>query len=109
MKIALLGYGKMGKVIEGIALQRGHSIIALKVTSKHNNYSLSDVDVAIDFSTPNSAIDNITKCFSNQVPVISGTTGWLDSYDKIVIYAMKKMAHFYMLPILVWVLIYFLN
>lgn len=83
MNIALLGYGKMGKVIEGIALKRGHSIV-LKVTSKDNDYSLSGVDVAIDFSTPDSAIDNITKCLTNSVPVISGTTGWLDNYDKIV-------------------------
>ncbi len=83
MNIALLGYGKMGHVIEGIALKRGHSIV-LKVTSKDKDYSLSNVDVAIDFSTPNSAIDNITKCLTNSTPVISGTTGWLDNYDKIV-------------------------
>jgi 4-hydroxy-tetrahydrodipicolinate reductase len=83
MNIALLGYGKMGRVIESIALQRGHTIV-LKVTSKDNNYSLSDTDVAIDFSTPGSAIDNITKCLTNAIPVISGTTGWLDNYDNIV-------------------------
>jgi 4-hydroxy-tetrahydrodipicolinate reductase len=83
MNIALLGYGKMGKVIEDIALQRGHSIV-LKVTSRDKDYSISGVDVAIDFSTPNSAINNITKCLTNSVPVISGTTGWLDNYDKIV-------------------------
>jgi len=83
MNIALLGYGKMGKVIEGIATQRGHSIV-LKVTSEDKDYSLSGVDVAIDFSTPNSAIENITKCLTHSIPVISGTTGWLDNYDKIV-------------------------
>ncbi len=83
MNIALLGYGKMGKVIEGIALQRGHNVV-LKVTSKDKDYSLSGIDAAIDFSTPDSAIDNITNCFANKIPVISGTTGWLDSYDEIV-------------------------
>jgi 4-hydroxy-tetrahydrodipicolinate reductase len=83
MNIALLGYGKMGKVIEAIASQRGHTIVQ-KVSSKDKDYSLSSVDVAIDFSTPNSAIDNITKCLTHSIPVISGTTGWLDNYDKIV-------------------------
>lgn len=83
MKIALLGYGKMGKVIEGIAIQRGHSIV-LKVTSQDKNYNLADVDVAIDFSTPESAVDNITNCLMNNVPVISGTTGWLANYNKMV-------------------------
>lgn len=83
MNIALLGYGKMGKVIESIALQRGHSIV-LKVTSKDKDYSLSGVDVAIDFSVPDSAIDNITTCLKHSVPAVSGTTGWLDNYDKIV-------------------------
>ena len=83
MNIALLGYGKMGKVIESIALQRGHKVM-LKVTSKDENYSLSGVDVAIDFSTPTSAIDNITNCLTHSIPVISGTTGWLANYDTIV-------------------------
>ncbi|MEO6346469.1 MAG: 4-hydroxy-tetrahydrodipicolinate reductase [Aquaticitalea sp.] len=83
MNIALLGYGKMGKVIEGIALERGHQIV-LKTTSKDINYSLSSVDVAIDFSIPTSAIDNISNCLNNDIPVISGTTGWLDHYDDMV-------------------------
>lgn len=83
MKIALLGYGKMGKTIEGIALQRGHQI-ALKADSKGNDYSLDKVDVAIDFSTPDAAVDNIEKCLNHNVPVISGTTGWLDSYEDMV-------------------------
>lgn len=83
MKIALLGYGKMGKTIEGTALQRGHQIV-LKLNSKDIEYSLDDVDVAIDFSIPVSAVDNIEKCINHDVPVISGTTGWLDSYEDIV-------------------------
>lgn len=83
MKIALLGYGKMGKTIEGIALQRGHQIV-LKVDSKDNDYSLDQVDVAIDFSKPDSAVENIEKCLNHNVAVISGTTGWLDSYEDVV-------------------------
>lgn len=83
MNIALLGYGKMGKAIEGIALERSHTII-LKTTSKDKNYSLSDVDVAIDFSVPNSAVENISNCLNNHIPVISGTTGWLDHYDEMI-------------------------
>ena len=83
MRIALLGYGKMGKVIEAIALQRGHTI-ALKVSSDTKDYRLTDVDVAIDFSTPESAVQNITQCFNQKVPVICGTTGWLKDYDAIV-------------------------
>lgn len=83
MNIALFGYGKMGHVIENIAIQRGHTIV-LKVDNKDQIYSLSNVDVAIDFSTPDSAIDNITRSLNNSVPVISGTTGWLDRYEEMV-------------------------
>ena len=82
MKIGLLGYGKMGKTIEQIALQRGHSI-TLKVNSD-SEYSLDDVDVAIDFSIPKSAFNNISKCIHSNTPVISGTTGWLEQYNDAV-------------------------
>lgn len=87
MKIALLGYGKMGKEIEKIALERGHEI-NLKIDI-HNlsdcipaNLSLSDV--AIDFSIPDSAYDNIMKCFEANVPVVCGTTGWLSHFDEVI-------------------------
>jgi len=83
MKIALLGYGKMGKAIEEVAIQRNHQIV-LKVSSKTKNYTLDNVDVAIDFSLPNVAFKNIKKCVESGVPVISGTTGWLDKYDDII-------------------------
>ncbi|WP_040279078.1 4-hydroxy-tetrahydrodipicolinate reductase [Psychroserpens damuponensis] len=83
MKIALLGYGKMGKAIETIALDRGHEII-LKVSSASESFTLQNCDVAIDFSLPTSAVANISKCLEAGVPVISGTTGWLDDYDKMV-------------------------
>lgn len=83
MKIALLGYGKMGKVIEKILLQRGHEIV-LRKTSSTTFDSLLSADVAIDFSVPSVAVANITECFANDIPVISGTTGWLDSYQEMV-------------------------
>lgn len=83
MKIALLGYGKMGKVIEKIALERGHSIV-LKKSSTDSFEGLKNADVAIDFSVPNVAIAHISECLNNNIPVISGTTGWLDDYEKMV-------------------------
>ena len=72
----------MGKEIEKLALQRGHEIV-LKIAEKQE-YDITLADVAIDFSIPDSAFDNITNCFQNNVPVISGTTGWLDRYDEAV-------------------------
>jgi len=83
MNIALLGYGKMGKAIEELAIKRGHTI-ALKVSSSSENYALEDVDVAIDFSLPSAAVSNISKCLNTKTPVISGTTGWLDHFDDMV-------------------------
>ncbi len=85
MKIALLGYGKMGKTIEKIALQRGHKIV-LKTNHKASNTALSKADVAIDFSIPSEAFNNIKACIDNQIPVVSGTTGWLDQYNEMVSY-----------------------
>ncbi|CAM3658544.1 4-hydroxy-tetrahydrodipicolinate reductase [Flavobacterium gelidilacus] len=82
MKIALLGYGKMGKVIEKIALERGHSIV-LKKSSTDSFEGLKNADVAIDFSVPDSAVTHISECLNNNIPVISGTTGWLDNYEKM--------------------------
>jgi 4-hydroxy-tetrahydrodipicolinate reductase len=82
MKIALFGYGKMGKEIEKIALQRGHEIV-LKI-NEGEQYDISIADIAIDFSVPNAALSNIVSCFKNNVPVISGTTGWLDDFDKAI-------------------------
>ncbi len=76
MKIALLGYGRMGKEIEKIALQRGHEIVIK--SNSNSTYTITDADVAIDFSLPTSAVHNISTCIKNQVPVISGTTGWLE-------------------------------
>ena len=83
MNIALLGYGKMGKVIERIALERGHHIV-FKSGRNTSDIDLSNADVAIDFSIPSAAVNNITTCFNTNTPVISGTTGWLADYDKMV-------------------------
>ena len=83
MKIALLGYGKMGQVIERIALERGHEIVLKK--DEFNTYEgLSTADVAIDFSVPSAAVSNISSCFNANVPVVSGTTGWLEHYDEMI-------------------------
>jgi len=86
MKIALLGYGKMGKAIEEIAVSRGHQIV-LRVTSKNagkiTNNDLSPVDVAIDFSRPDTVLENIYSCFDASVPVVVGTTGWYDQFEEV--------------------------
>lgn len=82
MKIALFGYGKMGKEIERIALERGHEIV-LKVIG-NEEYDISEADIGIDFSVPNAALKNIVSCFKNNIPAISGTTGWLDDFEKAI-------------------------
>jgi 4-hydroxy-tetrahydrodipicolinate reductase len=93
MKIALLGYGKMGKVIERIAIERGHEIVLKK--DENNTYDgLSNADVAIDFSVPTAAVENISNCFQVNVPVISGTTGWLEHYDHILALCHEKKGGF---------------
>lgn len=93
MKIALLGYGKMGQTIERIALERGHEIVLKK--DEFNTYEgLSNADVAIDFSIPAVAVANISNCFRTNVPVISGTTGWLEHYDEMAALCKKKNGAF---------------
>lgn len=82
MKIALLGYGKMGQIIERIAQERGHEIV-LRKRSTDNYDGLELADVAIDFSVPTAAITNIKEALKHNVPVICGTTGWLDNYSEI--------------------------
>ena len=93
MKIALLGYGKMGQVIERIALERGHEIVLKK--DEFNTYDgLSTADVAIDFSVPTAAVANISSCFHANVPVVSGTTGWLEHYDEMEALCNEKQGGF---------------
>ncbi|WP_456315001.1 4-hydroxy-tetrahydrodipicolinate reductase [Pseudomonas shirazensis] len=93
MKIALLGYGKMGKVIERIATERGHEIVLKK--DEFNTYDgLSTADVAIDFSVPTAAVANISNAFNANVPVVSGTTGWLEHFDQMVALCNEKQTAF---------------
>jgi 4-hydroxy-tetrahydrodipicolinate reductase len=92
MKIGIIGYGKMGKAVEKIAVQRGHSI-AFK-TNDFNLNLINDVDVTIEFSTPESAFTNIKKCLDSNVPVVTGTTGWLDDLEDIKNLCDKKNGSF---------------
>ena len=86
MKIALIGYGKMGKAIESIALNKGHEIV-LKIDIQNNHdfteAALQKADVAIEFTGPHSAYENVKKCIAFGVPVVSGSTGWLDQWAEI--------------------------
>jgi 4-hydroxy-tetrahydrodipicolinate reductase len=92
MRIALLGYGKMGKTIEQIALKRGHTIVIK--ANQSDEYNITEADIAIDFSIPKAAYKNISQCLTHNVPVISGTTGWLDDYDKAVAHCQEKNGAF---------------
>ena len=86
MKIALIGYGKMGKEIEQIAISRGHSIVLKVDITNADSYSIDELkkaDVAIEFSTPEAVINNIYKCFDADVPVVVGTTGWLKHLEEV--------------------------
>jgi 4-hydroxy-tetrahydrodipicolinate reductase len=87
MNIALIGYGRMGHEIESIAVKRGH-VIKFIVDQYNeddlNRKNLAGIDVAIEFTSPDAAYDNICKCLKEKVPVVSGTTGWLNNYDKAV-------------------------
>lgn len=86
MKIALIGYGKMGKAIEEVALKRNHEIILRIDENNLEDYTkenLSKADVAIEFTGPHSAFQNIKQCIESGVPVISGSTGWAERLDEI--------------------------
>ncbi|HET8753669.1 MAG TPA: dihydrodipicolinate reductase C-terminal domain-containing protein, partial [Salinimicrobium sp.] len=93
MKIALFGYGKMGKTIEKIAEERGHQIVH-KITGDPEKFDLKMADVAIDFSIPSAALQNIGFSLQNAVPVVSGTTGWLQDYEKAVEICKKEDSAF---------------
>jgi len=93
MNIALLGYGRMGKSIEAIALDRNHNI-SLKATSSTKSFDFSKTDVAIDFSIPSTAVSNIKSAIDADVPVISGTTGWLEHYNNVIEYCKSNNGTF---------------
>jgi 4-hydroxy-tetrahydrodipicolinate reductase len=86
MKIALIGYGKMGKAIEGIALQRGHEVmlrVSIDNLEDNTEEKIRAADVAIEFTGPESAFDNISRCMRAGVPVVCGSTGWLDRLEEV--------------------------
>ena len=93
MKIALIGYGKMGRAIEEIAVQKSHEIV-LKIDSSNRDdmitANLQKADVAIEFTSPHSAVQNIKKCLDAGVPVVSGSTGWLQHWNEVKQYCEDK-------------------
>lgn len=98
MRIALLGYGKMGKMIERIAVSRGHQVVLVVDLDNRADCSveqLRQADVAIEFTTPAVAVDNYKWCMDASVPVVSGTTGWLDRWEEVVGYCREKGGGFF--------------
>jgi 4-hydroxy-tetrahydrodipicolinate reductase len=97
MKIALVGYGKMGRAIEEIALQRGHEIV-LKIDVDNaadlNSDNIAKADVAIEFTSPHSAFDNIMKLLEYKIPVVCGSTGWLDKLEAVEEYCLQQQGAF---------------
>jgi 4-hydroxy-tetrahydrodipicolinate reductase len=86
MKIALIGYGKMGKEIEQVAIERNHSIsliIDINNPDDFTTQNLQKADVAIEFTRPETAVNNIRTCFAANIPIVAGTTGWLEHFDAI--------------------------
>ena len=92
MKIALLGYGRMGKTIEKLAAERGHEVV--KTIDQNDIYDFNGAEVAIDFSVPDAAVNNISACLNAGIPVVSGTTGWLAKYDDMVTLCEKQKGAF---------------
>jgi len=84
MKVALVGYGKMGKTLEKILVDRGHEVVARFGSEGIQVAELKKADVAIEFSVPEAAYGNLKTCLESSVPIVTGTTGWLDRYDEIV-------------------------
>jgi 4-hydroxy-tetrahydrodipicolinate reductase len=97
MKIALIGYGKMGKAIETIALERKHTIaLAVSIENVEDNTveNIKKADVAIEFTGPESAFENICRCVDAGVPVVSGSTGWLQQYEEAKQYCLDHKGAF---------------
>lgn len=98
MNIVLLGYGKMGKVIEKIAQSRGHNIVArIDVDNRQEfeNLTASEVDAVIEFSHPSSAYQNVKTCLEKGIPVVCGTTGWLDKKPELEALTIEKGGAFF--------------
>lgn len=98
MNIVLLGYGKMGKVIEKVAESRGHNIVArIDVNNRQefDNLIASEVDAVIEFSHPSSAFQNVKSCLEKKIPVVCGTTGWLENKPEIETLTIEKDGAFF--------------
>ena len=93
MKIALVGYGKMGHIIDAIAIKRGHEVVA-KLRETPTVENLNNPDVVIEFSNPEVAFNNIKVCLENRIPVICGTTGWLHQKPEIEEIALQNKSAF---------------
>lgn len=93
MKIALLGYGRMGKTIASYAQQRNHKIVYI-LDKEQEEGSLSEADVAINFSVPEAAVSNIKAALEQKIPVVSGTTGWLEKYEEVVGFCKTQQSAF---------------
>ena len=95
MRIAILGNGRMGKRISELAKERGHSVVVVSSSGNPaHTLDVSSTDIAIDFSTPSSAFTNISHALNSGIPVISGTTGWLDKLSEIEALCSKKSGAF---------------
>ena len=101
MKVAIIGYGKMGKTIETILLERKHKIV-LKIDNENLSAltieNLQKADVAIEFSNPDAAVSNYYKCFEANIPVVSGTTAWLDKLEEVKLKLKEKNATLFYAP-----------
>jgi len=97
LRIALIGYGKMGKTIQRLAEAKGHEIAQVIDVQRGNSAEdlISDLDVAIEFTRPEAAVQNIKACISKSIPVVSGTTGWLANFDEIKAYCIEKNSAFF--------------
>ncbi len=98
MKIAIIGYGKMGKIIEKIAIQRGHQVLFKFDINNQDQFTIENlkkVDVALEFTTPEAAYNNVKKCLEADVPVVSGTTGWNDKLIELRDLAIKENKAFF--------------
>lgn len=98
MRIALLGYGKMGKMIERIAIERGHEIVLIvdgDNRAECTGEQLKQAEIAIEFTQPDVAVNNYKWCFDNGIAVVSGTTGWLEKWEEVSAYCLEKKGSFF--------------
>ena len=98
MKIAIIGYGKMGKMIEKVALSRGHKVLFRFDIDNQDELTIDNlrkVDVALEFTTPQSAYENVKMCLDADIPVVSGTTGWLEKMEELRTRAIRENKAFF--------------